>query len=69
MTAMQKASSRFQKQNIQRRKQQKVKLIQTPPNNVQWTPHMGNFKNQNKKLSLALKSLQLFSNMRLNFEK
>jgi len=60
MTAMQKASSRFQKQNIQRRRQQKVKLIQTPPNNVQLTPNMGNFKNQNKKLSLAFKKIAAF---------
>lgn len=48
MTAMQKASSRFLKQNIQRRKQQKVKLIQTPPNNVQWAKNMGNIKIRTK---------------------
>jgi len=58
MIVMQKAG--FQKQNIQRGRQQKVKLIQTPPNNVQWTPHMGHFKNQDKKLSLVFKKAAAF---------
>lgn len=56
------AESKFKvsETNIQRRRQQKVKLIQTPPKNVQWIPHMGNSKNQNKKLSLALKKVAAF---------
>lgn len=59
MTAMLQASSGFQKQNIQRRRQQKVKLIQTPLNNVQWASNM-NIKNQNKKLSLAFEKVAAF---------
>jgi hypothetical protein len=55
------AESKVSETKHLRRKQQKVKLIQTPPNNFQWTPpHMGHFKNQNKKLSLAFKKVAAF---------
>jgi hypothetical protein len=43
------------KWNIQRWRQQKEKLIQTPPQNVSMDPHMVITKTQNKKFVCALK--------------